>query len=82
VPPLPGEVWRHPTDLELYLGADMGGAVQGSRTAPAPRYIGEHGFVPDGGRGSVAVSASVTARPAAERVEVKPSGAASTQLAH
>lgn len=46
VPPMPGEVWRHPNDVQLYLGADMGGPVAGSRTAVAPRYIGEYGFVP------------------------------------
>ncbi|MBC8104997.1 MAG: type II and III secretion system protein family protein [Anaerolineae bacterium] len=45
VPPLPGEVWRHPNDLQLYGGADMGGPVAGSRTVVAPRYMGEYGFV-------------------------------------
>lgn len=25
VPPLPGEHWRHPTDAQLYLNADLGG---------------------------------------------------------
>jgi pilus assembly protein CpaC len=66
VPPLPGEVWRHPTDVEVYLGADMGGPVRGSRTAPAPRYIGEHGFVPDGGAGIATAVAATPAAPATQ----------------
>lgn len=38
VPPLPGEAWREPGDVELYLQGDVGG--------PVPAYFGAHGFVP------------------------------------
>ncbi|CAN5380827.1 type II and III secretion system protein family protein [soil metagenome] len=61
VPPMPGEVWRHPNDLELYVNADMGGAVKNARTVPAPRYVGEHGYVP---ANAVAGEADPAAKPA------------------
>ena len=60
VPPLPGEAWRHPKELDTYLNGDLGGevAVQAEgadMTAPAtgpgsgasaPRYRGSYGFTP------------------------------------
>jgi pilus assembly protein CpaC len=59
IPPLPGETWRHPKDLDLYFGADIGGespaksdapASQGAPAVPAqttaPRYRGSYGFTP------------------------------------
>jgi len=41
VPPLPGESWRHPEELDLYLNQDIGGEapakpVDSDATAPAP----------------------------------------------
>jgi pilus assembly protein CpaC len=49
VPPLPGEKWRDPTELQLFFEADLGGAVavdKPKNTVP-PRYQGQYGFAPD-----------------------------------
>ena len=60
VPPLPGETWRHPKELDQYLMGDLGNEVAakpegGEITAPAtgpgsganaPRYRGSFGFTP------------------------------------
>lgn len=46
---LPGEVWRHPEEWELYLEADIGGPEKAQPPAPdrpAPRYRGAYGFRP------------------------------------
>ena len=53
VPALPGESWRHPSEVDLLLKGDIGGEshAAGPTTAPSsssrpPRYYGQHGFVP------------------------------------
>lgn len=50
VPTLPGEIWRHPTDAQLFGNQDLGGPAADERhvptTRPAQRYQGEHGFTP------------------------------------
>lgn len=60
VPVLPGEQWRDPNELELFLNQDIGGETSRDygptsrpATALAPgekrvasRFVGEHGFVP------------------------------------
>jgi pilus assembly protein CpaC len=45
---LPGEKWRHPKEDAQFLLADIGGEVREKEEAnqPAPRYQGQHGFVP------------------------------------
>lgn len=57
VPALPGEVWRHPTESDLFINRDLGGPAPKpsarpgevrdatSATAP-PRFFGAYGFVP------------------------------------
>jgi pilus assembly protein CpaC len=50
VPSVPGEKWRDPNELELFLNQDIGGPVtdlKGSTTQPdhpAPLYQGQHGY--------------------------------------
>lgn len=55
VPLMPGELWRHPDEFEVYVKGDMGGpaeAQHGKPTMPGgsgkqvPNYRGQHGFVP------------------------------------
>ena len=48
VPKLPGEHWRHPSELELFLNQDTGGPVDEAiaEKTPARRFIGRYGFVP------------------------------------
>jgi pilus assembly protein CpaC len=67
VPLLPGEQWRDPNELELFLNQDVGGETStdyrrgaDERTAMAPgekrvasRYVGEHGFVPTDATASI-----------------------------
>ena len=51
VPLLPGEVWRHPSEAELFLNQDLGGPEKNAPsppTAPPRRFIGRYGFVPAG----------------------------------
>jgi len=43
VPPMPGEVWRHPNDVELYGLADHGGSENGAKTPPR-KYVGSYGY--------------------------------------
>ena len=50
VPAMPGEAWREPNELDMYLNADIGGPandVKGSAAHPAPRYHGMHGYAFD-----------------------------------
>jgi pilus assembly protein CpaC len=47
VPSAPGEHWRDPNELELFLNQDLGGPVndlRGPTTRPAPLYHGTHGY--------------------------------------
>jgi pilus assembly protein CpaC len=47
VPAVPGENWREPNEVELFLNQDIGGPigpVMGSGTHPAPLYHGTHGY--------------------------------------
>jgi pilus assembly protein CpaC len=59
VPTLPGEHWRDPNELDLFLNRDIGGEMPDSRraattqpiaadsdAADAPRYRGSYGFTP------------------------------------
>jgi pilus assembly protein CpaC len=48
VPALPGEDWRHPTEMGLYLNGDIGGPMEKTKkpSQPARRYIGSYGFIP------------------------------------
>jgi len=60
VPALPGENWRHPKELDLFLNQDIGGeeparpatpaggpgATSGPGAANNPRYRGSYGFTP------------------------------------
>lgn len=46
VPPLPGEAWRHPEELEMMLMGDVGGEVEPAADGPAPQFQGRHGFMP------------------------------------
>ena len=49
VPALPVENWRYPTEAELLLHNDLGGPRAPAADEPerdAPRFQGEHGFVP------------------------------------
>lgn len=49
VPKLPGELWRYPTEAELFLNQDLGGPATDTRNAPNTRsadYRGLHGFAP------------------------------------
>jgi pilus assembly protein CpaC len=45
---LPGEHWRHPNELGLYLFGDIGDEVkdEDAEKIPARRFIGSYGFVP------------------------------------
>jgi pilus assembly protein CpaC len=45
VPTAPGEKWRHPSEAQLFLGADIGGPKE-DENAPARKFIGKHGFAP------------------------------------
>jgi pilus assembly protein CpaC len=50
VPALPGESWREPNELDMYLNADIGGPatdVKNGTPRPAPRYHGMHGYAYD-----------------------------------
>jgi pilus assembly protein CpaC len=52
IPPLPGEKWRSPNDVALYIAQDLGGPAveQGKGSAdkktasPPPRFHGSYGF--------------------------------------
>jgi pilus assembly protein CpaC len=50
VPSVPGEKWRDPNELELFLNQDIGGPVTDLRGPssqpehPAPLYQGQHGY--------------------------------------
>jgi pilus assembly protein CpaC len=53
VPPLPGEIWRHPTEADLFWNADLGGPAEESdkklaQATPggAPKFKGSYGFTP------------------------------------
>ena len=48
VPKLPGEHWRHPNEVELFLGGDIGAPVDDEIAAkiPARRFIGRYGLIP------------------------------------
>ena len=48
VPKLPGEHWRHPSEYDLFMNQDIGGAVDDATAMkiPARRFIGRYGFVP------------------------------------
>lgn len=53
VPAVPGEHWRHPTDVDFHLNGDLGGPIAPNRrpttrphTGPAPRFYGQYGFQP------------------------------------
>ena len=48
VPALPGEDWRHPSELGLFLNGDIGGTRDKTTAMPQParRYIGSYGFIP------------------------------------
>ena len=48
IPALPGEDWRHPSELGLFLNGDVGGTRDKTTTMPQPtrRYIGSYGFIP------------------------------------
>jgi pilus assembly protein CpaC len=45
---LPGEHWRHPNELGMYLFGDIGDEVkeEDAEKIPARRFIGSYGFVP------------------------------------
>jgi pilus assembly protein CpaC len=48
VPAVPGERWRHPEDLALLFGGDIGAELDpaGGADEPAPQFQGRHGFTP------------------------------------
>jgi pilus assembly protein CpaC len=49
VPQLPGEDWRHPSEVNLFLNQDLGGARHDDREKMQPpprRFIGNYGLVP------------------------------------
>lgn len=57
VPALPGEVWRHPTESDLFINRDLGGPAPKKVSRPTevrdatgaiapPRFFGTYGFVP------------------------------------
>ncbi len=53
VPPVPGEVWRHPTEADLFWNADLGGPAEESaekltQSTPGgpPKFKGSYGFTP------------------------------------
>jgi pilus assembly protein CpaC len=53
VPNLPGEKWRHPTEMELFWDRDLGGEIvdevpttQAVTEGPAPMFRGAYGFQP------------------------------------
>lgn len=49
VPPMPGEMWRHPTEYDLLLKRDMGSDTGGSAAeadGPPRQFYGPYGFVP------------------------------------
>lgn len=43
VPQLPGELWRDPTDLQLFLNQDLGGPATDMRHAPPVKSAGFYG---------------------------------------
>ena len=54
-PLLPGELWRHPDEFEVYIKGDMGGPAESQHPKPSmpmstgkqvPNFRGQHGFVP------------------------------------
>jgi len=46
VPAVPGEDWRHPSEVDLFVNGDLGGPVPTTRpSAPPPLYMGQHGLV-------------------------------------
>jgi pilus assembly protein CpaC len=51
VPAGPGEVWRHPTEKDLFLKGDIGAPVNAEkpRRREAPAFYGPHGFAPPPG---------------------------------
>jgi hypothetical protein len=50
VPPLPGEMWRYPSEGQLFANGDLGGPSLDAARAPSalpPRtFQGTYGFVP------------------------------------
>jgi pilus assembly protein CpaC len=49
VPQLPGEDWRHPSEVNLFLNQDIGGPRHDDRDQMQPpprRFIGNYGLVP------------------------------------
>lgn len=51
VTPVPGEKWRYPSELDLFLNADLGGDATDTTAAPKPsgppaKFKGEYGFQP------------------------------------
>ena len=54
VPSLPGEHWRYPNELQLYLKGDLGGPVvephkqsaDDKHDGPPPQFHGDYGFAP------------------------------------
>jgi pilus assembly protein CpaC len=50
VPPLPGEQWRYPSELQLFAKGDLGGPAADAAHAPSrrppPAFQGTYGFVP------------------------------------
>jgi pilus assembly protein CpaC len=48
VPALPGEDWRHPSEINLFLHGDVGGPRDETKKMPQParRFIGSYGYIP------------------------------------
>lgn len=49
LPPVPGELWREPTEAQLFVGGDLGGPAPDLRHAPTyrtGRFYGPTGFNP------------------------------------
>lgn len=64
-PAMPGEVWRHPNEADLFLNQDIGGAVTGARRASSDgagqRTMGQYGFTSSSSQ-AAAAPASGTAK--------------------
>jgi pilus assembly protein CpaC len=46
VPAVPGEQWRHPSEVDIFLNADIGGPIATTQPARPPAlYLGAHGLV-------------------------------------
>jgi pilus assembly protein CpaC len=65
VPPLPGESWRHPDELDLYFNQDIGGESAAKPTDPEMTPPGAHSD--DGGTAATPTRTDGSKPPAVKR---------------